>query len=172
MLFLSVVLQVFSDSRLLRLRSRVLRQGKCLIDQCSPFILPPPFIYGTFAAVSCHLSSSFFCFCLSLLRSATASSWSHEKDLFIQCALTRWGFKVAELAVGAVCVAVPPSPHLKQSLLGPHWQNNFFFFLPPNLILGARRITFAETFSQKNQPKPDTQHGFLQCLKVGKKQKF
>lgn len=53
-----------------------------------------------------------FCFCLSLVRSDTASSWSHGEDFFFQCAHTCWGFKVIELAVGAVCIAEPLSPHL------------------------------------------------------------
>lgn len=53
-----------------------------------------------------------FCLCLSLVRSDTAGSWSRGKDFFIQYALTRWGFKVAELAVRAVCVAEPPRAHL------------------------------------------------------------
>lgn len=77
-----------------------------------PFHPSPPTYLWHFCCRLLPLVFFLFCFCLSLARSDRAISWSHRKDFFIQCVLTCWGFKVAELAVRAVCTAEPPSPYL------------------------------------------------------------
>lgn len=86
--------------------------GESVLQTSAPLSsFPPAYLWH----LCCHLPPLvffLFCFCLSLARSDTASSWSRGKDFFIQYALSCWGFKVAELAVGAVCIAEPPSPYL------------------------------------------------------------
>lgn len=86
--------------------------GESVLQTSAPLSsFPPAYLWH----ICCHLLPLvffLFCFCLSLARSDTASSWSRGKDFFIQYALSCWRFKVAELAVGAVCIAEPPSPYL------------------------------------------------------------
>lgn len=86
--------------------------GKSVLQTSTPLSSFLPIYLWHLCCCLLPLVFFLFCFCLSLARSDRAGSWSHGKDFFIQCALTCWGFKVAELAVRAVCIAEPSSPHL------------------------------------------------------------
>lgn len=127
MLFPSLVSQVCADRDCWGSGLRSCAGGSVL-QTSAPLSSFLPIYLWHLCCLLLPLAFFLFCCCLSLVRSDTASSWSHGEDFFIRCAHTRWGFKVIELAVGAVCIAEPQSP---SELVPPGQNMDKTMFFPP-----------------------------------------